>query len=216
MNRYLSSFRSKIAHYHVPERTSTNTRGVMEAFASRFMYLLMTVDELGMEHYFPVDTNIMNPYFFSYFIALTSGIFDNLAIETRAKYRLQFEGDNIPSRTSLHPKTGKYFLRAVKVANSLLREHIREHRNLISLIYSFREPAVHREAFRPLGHGGKRNFINFFVIDNKIKNMIKSCGDKPNRFDDMTIWGISEEYFILLEPYAFSKSVTRKLVEFCD
>lgn len=54
---YLSSFRSKIAHYQVPEKTSTNTRSVMEAFASSFMYLLMTVDELGMERYFPTDTS---------------------------------------------------------------------------------------------------------------------------------------------------------------
>jgi hypothetical protein len=69
---YLSSFRSKIAHYHVPERTSADSRDIMEAFASRFVYLLMTVDELGMEHYFPTDTDIMNPYYFSYFITLTS------------------------------------------------------------------------------------------------------------------------------------------------
>ena len=32
----------------------------------------------------------------------------------------------------------------------------------------------------------------------------------------MTIWGISEEYFTFLEPYTFSKSVTRTLVEICD
>ena len=211
---YLCEFKRIIPHRHGPARINSEKVQVMDAFVSRFTYLLMTVDELGKEHYFPTDTHIMNPYYFNYFVILLTGIFDNLAIETQQKYNLQFQGMHIPSRTSLHPETGKYFLKALRESNMPLRDHIKKYSQFITLMYVLRELAIHRESFRSMGYHGKKQFLDFFVIDDNTRNLIKMCGDKPLKFDELSEWGILQELFIFLEPYHFSKTATQKLVNF--
>jgi hypothetical protein len=39
-------------------------------------YLLMSIDEIRVQYYFPEDTRIMLPYHFNYSIASVTGVFD--------------------------------------------------------------------------------------------------------------------------------------------
>lgn len=65
---YWNSFRTKIKHYHVPTRKNPDLVHILEAFASRYTYLLMSVDEVGKQHYFPDDVDFMIPYHYNYFL----------------------------------------------------------------------------------------------------------------------------------------------------
>jgi hypothetical protein len=63
------------------ENKDTGIEAALDAFAKRFLYLLISVDELGKLHYFKKGNDKMI-LFHPYFISLVTGIFDNLAIYT--------------------------------------------------------------------------------------------------------------------------------------
>ena len=114
---YWIFFRYKIPHYNVAPPTSsslTTQNDILHAFAKRFCYLLIAVDELGKLHYFKNEDEIMMLYHFNYIISLITGIFDNLAIHTYQKYNIRFPSDNIPSHTSINSKVGRDFWMKLK------------------------------------------------------------------------------------------------------
>ena len=119
---YFSSFRSKIPHYHVPGSSAFEPRPILEAFASRFTYLLLCLDEIGIEYYFSKDADIMIPYHFNYFLPLATGIFDSLALAARDKYSLKFVGDQYPNETSLYGR-GEEFRKELKKHNPMLGDY---------------------------------------------------------------------------------------------
>jgi hypothetical protein len=214
---YWNSFRSKVPHYHVQTHGIFEGPRILEAFASRFTFLLMSVDEIGIQYYFPEDTQIMIPYHFNYFITLVTGIFDNLAIAIRDKYSLTFEGDKIPSRISLSSSAGKEFLKVLRQHSPALRSHIDLHRDFINLIYELRELAVHSEGFRSMGYRAKMRFTDFLVVDQNILNLIKMCGDVITSGDKISRWGVFHDHpFIFLEPYHFAKTAAMMLCSFSD
>ena len=104
---YLSFFRSKVPHYNVPTRANMDNKHIMEEFANRFTYLLCSLDNIGMQYYFPTDSDFFIQFNFNYFILLVTGIFDCLAIETKDKYNLKFKYDYLPNKTSLYGKLEK-------------------------------------------------------------------------------------------------------------
>jgi len=216
---YWNSFRTKIPHYHVPERENEGKVHILEGFASRFKFLLLALDEIGMQQHFPKDRDIMIPYHFNYFLSLVTGIFDNLAIETKSKYNISFDGDNIPSRISLSTKSGKYFLKEVKKKNAILKTHIDSYGNFIELINIMRQISIHREGFRDMAYKDSIGISFFLEIkeQEQVVVLIKACGDEPSEYDKFSRWGIfDDEFFIFLEPYRFVIAVANQLVIFCD
>jgi len=213
---YWISFRSKVPNFHVGDF-------FLDAFSIRFVYLLKTIDEIGFQYYLGVNNDTLEymQYYFNYFITLTSGIFDSLALATKNKYNLHFDGDHIPSRMSLDPSAGKEFLKALRAADPCLRAHINEYVDFIKLIYELRETIIHREIpqgirFECDEHDERWKF-NFIRIDQTIQNQISRCGDSNQKYDPISMWGvynISTEY--LLEPLSFVKSAARVLIEFSN
>jgi hypothetical protein len=214
---YWLSFRSKVPHYHVPYRAPFEKRNILEAFASRFTYLLMSIDEIGIRYLWLKDKDITIPYHFNYFISLITGIFDNLAIVSKEKYQIKLQHD-YPNRTSLSNTAGAEFLQSIKKYSSPLHSHIHNYREFINLMYELREVSIHREAFRDVGYTQNKKFALFFVIDQKIACMIKRCGDKLLYGNAMTNWGMINDSVVgvLLEPYHFAKAAGLKLVDFSD
>jgi len=213
---YWLSFRSKVPNFHVGEP-------FLDAFSSRFTYLLRTTDEIGFQYYLGVNNDTLEDmqYYFNYFITLTSGIFDSLALATKGKHNLIFSGDNIPSRISLDPSAGKEFLKALRDKNPDLREHINKHVDFIKLIYMFREVVVHREILQGIrfecDECNEKWQSNFIRINEKIKKQIHRCGDNNQKYALVSMWGvynISAEY--ILEPFIFVKSAARVLTEFSN
>ncbi len=213
---YWLSFRSKVPNFHVD-------KPFLDAFSTRFTYLLRTIDEIGFQYYLGVNNDTLDDmqYYFNYFITLTSGIFDSLALTTKDKDNLIFSGDNIFSRTSLDPSAGKEFLKALRDKNPDLREHINKHVDFIKLIYMFRKVVVHREIpqgtrFEYDGRNEKWQ-SNFIEINEKIKKQIHRCGDNSQKYDPISMWGIyniAAKY--LLEPFSFVKSAAKVLTEFSN
>jgi hypothetical protein len=219
---YFVSFRSKVPHYHV---VSTQ---ILDAFALRFTYLLRSIDEMGLQYYSGVSCDSMDDmlYHFNYFISLTTGIFDNLAIETHHRHNIKFSGDHIPSRISLQNNGGKHFLKELRAANPNLRNYINQHVDFINLIYNIREVVIHREGLKKLqGYVFKNNdaswTANFIVISKDTVQLLERCGDKPDRYNILSFWGMREvlyknELKLCLEPYKFAKAATLRLLEFSD
>jgi hypothetical protein len=213
---YWLSFRSKVPNFHVEDF-------FLGVFSIRFVYLLKTIDEIGFQYYLGVDNDTLDDiqYYFNYFIVLTSGIFDSLALATKDRYKLCFRSDNIRSRISLEKKAGKDFLRTFGKENPSLREHIKRYVNFINLIYKLRESIVHREIpqgmdFEYRGYNGKWK-CNFVEISEDIQRLIHQNGDKQQEYDLVSCWGIyniSDEY--RLEPFRFVKSATKVLIEFSN
>ena len=212
---YWLSFRSRVPHFHV-------CKPILNAFATRFVYLLTSVDEIGFQYYSRADNNAMDSmmYHFNYFVSLVSGVFDSLAIETRDVYSLGFEQH--PNKVSLNPKVGRDFLKEVRKSNRELRHHITEYANFMKLIYELRELVVHRELLGRMAIGSCRDMgpwrMNLFRISRDIALLIRASGDRSSKGDQITPWGVyrlaDTEY--LLEPFRFVKSVARKLVAFAD
>lgn len=210
---YWFSFRSKVPNYHVGDN-------ILDALASRFVYLLMSLDEMGFQYYSGVNNDTMEStiYHFNYFISLAAGIFDNLAIKAKDQFNLKFRGDNFPPKTSLNPNAGKEFLRALREKNPNLREHINSYVHLIKLIYHLRELVIHREMPPKTGfempHEWKANFIE---VDKNTIDLVSSCGDKNQEYEPITQWGLYKlgtKYF--LEPFHFAKSAAILLLSFSN
>lgn len=209
---YWLAFRSKVPNFHVGD-------SILEAFSNRFVYLLMSVDEIGFQYYLGVNNDTMDTtgYHFNYFISLLTGIFDSLAIRTNNQYDLLFKGMHI----SLNPRVGKVFLKAVGRKNPRLLNHVKKYLNFIKLIYQLREVIIHREMLQKIGvefEGRDESWkMNFFKVDGNIFSFIKQCGDKSQEYEVVTEWGIyrlHKDYF--LEPFHFAKSATRTSVEFSN
>lgn len=122
---YYRTFRSKVSHYNLPVQTDTITskKHILEALASRSTFLLLAIDELGFQFYYPNDTDMMIPYHFNYLLSLVTGIFDNLAIAAKNKYNITLLHD-YPSKISLSNTAGRDFLKELKKVNPALRSHI--------------------------------------------------------------------------------------------
>jgi len=213
---YWLSFRSKVPHYNV-------STSILGAFASRFIYLLMSLDEIGIQFYSGVDndTFLKTNYYFNYFLTLIPGILDSLAIETRDRLKISFNGDDIPSRTSLSGNVGRGFLRALRDKDPALRKHINDYVDFINLIYVLRDLVVHREALRGGGlEASSQDFeweTNVVEISDSAASLIKSCGDMETRDRRVTQWGVYRfSTKFLLVPYYFTKMATKKLIDFSN
>jgi len=212
---YWYSFRSKIPNYHVGD-------SILDAFASRFVYLLMSLDEIGFQYYSGASNDTMETtiYHFNYFISLISGIFDALAIKTKNQLDIKFDRDSIDSRTSLNPKAGKEFLKQVREKSPDLRQHIMNNIHFIKLIYDLRELVVHREMLPKSGFedSTKKWKANFITVNPDIADLITQCGDRSQDYEPMTIWGLYSvtPRFRFLEPYHFSKAAATALISLCN
>lgn len=210
---YWFSFRSKIPNYHVGDN-------ILNALASRFVYLLMSIDEMGFQYYSGVNNDTMEStlYHFNCFISLASGIFDSLAIRTKNQLNLKFEDDTIPARTSLNPKAGKEFLKALKDKNPNLRKHITDYVHLTKVIYHLRELVIHREMPPKAGFEMHREWkANFIEVDKNTIDLVSSCGDRNQEYEPMTqsgLYKLDTNYF--LEPFHFAKSAASLLVSFSN
>lgn len=76
-----------------------------------------------------LDDNFLIFYHIEYLVSLTTGIFDNLAIETAAIYQILLPNNKI----SLSSTAGRDFLRDVKNKNAVLKNHIDSNRDFINL-----------------------------------------------------------------------------------
>jgi len=214
---YWLSFRTKVPYYHVTKSATPLEKSILESLAQRFVFLLMSVDEIGFQYYSGVNNDTMDNsiYHFNYFISLVTGIFDSLAIRTFNQYELDFKGSNIPSRISLRNDIGRNFLRAVKEKNRELREHIHDYVHLIKVIYLFRERVLHREGLREVGFGHSDHWqANFIRVPSELLYYIKQCGDTEGDYEPWTKFGVYDKSFLL--PYKFAKSTTLLLSEFCN
>lgn len=212
---YWYSFRSKVPNYHVADN-------ILAAFASRLVYLLMSIDEIGFQYYSGVNNDTMQAmiYHFNYFISLISGVFDALAIRTKKQLGIKFDRDDIDSRTSLNPKAGREFLRAIRDKNPDLRKHITNHIHFIKLIYALRDLIVHREMLPKLSFemATEKWKANFISVDTNIADLIRRCDNKNQNYEPMTVWGLYDRLLgqWSLEPYHFSKAAAAKLAPFCN
>lgn len=216
---YWYSFRTKIPRYNVPERESQESVHVLEGLASRFQFLLLAVDEIGIQTYFPKDPRLMIPYHFYHYLSLATGILDNLAIVTKSKYDISFKDDNSPSKISISKNKGRDFLRQIRSKNLALRNHISDYSHFIYLINEMRQISIHREGFRDMTYQEISGISFFFEIikHSHIQELIKRCKDKPSEYDKFTKWGIfDDEFFIFLEPYRFVVAASTEMIKFCD
>jgi hypothetical protein len=223
---YWYYFRLNLPHYNVPipETTSlTDKNDIFNAFAKRFLYLLISADELGKLDYFKNEDEVMILFHLNYFISLITGIFDNLAIHTYDNYHISFPFDNTPSRISLYNKNGSDFLNEVEKVNLNLRNHIRNYNDFIVLIYNLREQVIHREGLKEMGFFHDFRISHAILISSDIEGLIKVCGDKPGPYKKISQWGIykysidqDNKKYYYMNPYYFARSASCKLVQFAD
>ncbi len=219
---YWCLFRARVPYYNV-------SNDILSAFASRFVYVLMSLDKMGIQYYSGANNDTMEEtaYNFNYFVSLVSGIFDALAIYTRERLQLRFSGDNIPSRTSLSRTSGRDFLRALRQSDPGLGQHVDNYSDFIRLIYDMRDTVIHREGLQRMGfeydgQNGERWVANFIEVSNQIGLTIRRCGDRNVPYDLITEWGVYparagiSPAFCFIAPFRFAKAATTKLAEFSN
>lgn len=208
---YLLSMRLKIPHYNVGDP-------MIDALSKRFEFILMALDEMGIQFYSGTNNDTMDMlYHFNYFISLTTGIFDNLALKTNSQLGINFIDLR---KVCINNNGGREFLREVRNINQTLRNHISNYMNLINLIYQFRELVVHREGLANAAfedHGDERWKANFIYVNAEIRERLRACGDANNDFDPFTKWGFYQLHDLhMLEPYHFALEATRNLIVFVN
>lgn len=213
---YLTSFRNKVPYFHFET-------DMLNSFCRRFEFLLKCVDEIGMQFFLGVnnDTEDDTMYNFNYFISLITGIFDNLALETKNRLNIIFKGDDIPWKISLNKKAGEDFLDALKQKNPDLRQHITTNADFINLIYQLRDVIIHREGVKTIQYGswfGTRSDEYIFVkISKELFDLINRLGDKMKKYDPVSEWGVHKDVLgYKMSPYDFAKSATLRLSEFSN
>jgi len=208
---YLYSMRLKVPHYNFGDV-------YIGALATRMVYSLTAVDEIGFQYYSGSNNDTMDDslYHFNYLISLITGIFDNLALETDKKLSIHFP---IKERISLSNRRDD-FLKEIRKKEPALRDYISTYANFIQTIYLFRELVLHREGLRNAGFSYKDKDIvwkaNFIRITEKMNDYIRNM-DSQREYDPFTEWGrylVHKEMFV--EPYHFSKSAVKLLIEFVD
>jgi hypothetical protein len=220
---YWYSFRLKVPHYNVDFTPKTNPtlaemlkNSMMDGFSQRAIFLLMSIDEMGFQHFSGVnnDTQEGMLYHFNYFILLMTGIFDSLALQTKEKNKLTFNGSDNPSRISLNSSNGKEFLKALKAENLLLRQHIQNNCDLIKTPYLLREAIAHREGLRATHFDDNGCQATLITVPTEFIECLRRLGDSNRTYVQMTDFGICSGSF--LDPFEFSKKIARLLFVFCD
>jgi len=210
---YWLSFRTKIPHFNVDD-------SIISALSTRFQYLLMSIDEIGLQYYSGVNNDTMHNilYHFNYAISLITGIFDSLSIKTNLLLNLNFS--NGP-KISLSNNTGREFLRAVRDSRPDIREHIHSEVEFINLIYSFRELVIHRDCLRSLIYQDEAEEgpwkANFIQLESSIANSIRTIFGSIkilNPFEESGLYEAHGEFF--LEPFSFIRKCVEKLIIFVD
>src|SRR5450759_2745183 len=147
--------RLKLPHYNVGDP-------MIDALSLRFQYILMALDEIGIQFYSGTGNDTMDNtlYHFNYLISLITGIFDNLALKTNSHLAINFVDLR---KVCINNNSGREFLREIRNKNQGLRDHISVYMDFINLIYEFRELVVHREglsstAFENMDEHWKANF----------------------------------------------------------
>lgn len=213
---YWYLFRLKIPNFHVGALID---EPFLDAFSTRFVYLLRSVDEIGFQYYKGVNNDTLDDmmYHFNYSISLITGIFDSLALVTKNKYRLEYRGDDIPQRTSLNPKAGKDFLRVLREENSELRTHIHNFVNIIKLVYELRELVVHGKLLEKSRFSSGLWKINVLKIDKSVL-MYFPRNNRRQKYKPVTEWGlyILNDEFVYLEPFDFIKRLVKLLFNFTN
>ncbi len=207
---YFLSMRLLLPHYNVGDT-------YLDALSHRVYYMLMSLDEMAVQFYKGVNNDTMDftLYHFNYFVGLTTGIFDNLALKTNAHLNINFQ---YKSKMGLH---NKEFLAEIRDKNPQIRAHINAYVDFINAIYLLREQIIHRDLLedvrfenRDNGNSWKANFVR---IPKELVECLNRLGDKPTEFDPFSEWGVyilhSE---IFLEPYCFSIAAVRMLGKFVD
>lgn len=209
---YWLSFRTKVPFYHVTKTTLPFEKSILDSFAQKFVFLLMSVDKIGFDFYKPVNNDTMDNtiYHFNYFVSLMSGILDSLALQTFNQYKLVFEGSQHRSRISLYKKSGREFLKAIRDRNPSLRKHISNYVHFINAIPILRERILHREGLQEV------NFDQACLIriPSEFVDRIKHCGDTEEDYEPWTKFGIYSHSFLV--PFKFAKTGTLLLSRFCN
>ena len=213
---YWLSFRLKVPFYNVGDH-------ILDALAQRFVFLLMSVDEIGFQYFSGVNNDTMDNavYHFNYFILLVSGIFDSLAIHTFRQYKLIFKNSDNPARISLCNDTGKDFLKAVREKNQTLRDHIQDYVHFVKAIYLLRDTVLHREGLQEASfdNRGKDEHwqANFIKVPNELVYCLKECEDEDGDYEPWTKFGVYRfNDIVYLEPYKFVKASALLLSSFCN
>jgi hypothetical protein len=194
------------------------------AFYRRFIFLLMTVDEIGFQFFSGANDDTMASivYYFNYFIALVTGIFDSLANFANRDLNINYQAG---PKISINPSAGKDFLSEIKKKVPSLNELIYHdiYMPLIQLIYEFREEIIHRDLLDEIGFhisraGSFEWGVNFLQIDHPVKQYIQQAGDRPRKYSIVSHWGVYKTDLDrdFLEPYTFVKVATERLVEFTN
>jgi hypothetical protein len=220
---YWYSFRLKIPHYNVDFTPKTNPtlvemlkNSMLDGFSQRVCFLLMSIDEMGFQHFSGVNNVTQEGmlYHFNYFILLMTGIFDSLAIQTKDKYKLTFDGSHYKNRISLTPSNGKEFLKALKAENLPLRQHIQDNCDLIKAPYLLREAIVHREGLRATHFDDNGWQANLISVPTEFVDCLRRLGDTNRTYVQITDFGVYSGSF--LNPFEFSKKIAQLLFVFCD
>lgn len=214
---YWDYFRALVPHYHVPNSLETHP---LDTLSSRFVFLLQSLDEMGMNHFKKIDNDSGDiiQYHFNYSIALITGIFDSLARAAQISYDINVDQQRGPSSISLSNRAGKYFLLELREHNPPLRDFIADNMTFINLIYELRENVLHRDFQRPVAIGTlTKTTMNLLKIPTTVIEFLIKLKDEKKKFDNYTKWGmhvIGRELYI--SPYEFGKTAATRLAKFID
>jgi len=181
--------------------------------ASSALNSLGTANIIDLRGFIDPDNLFILFYHAEYFIALVTGVFDNLALLTIDKFQIKL--DKI--RVSLSNDSGQEFIERLKAYDPSLVSYINRHRDFISLIYQFRNSVIHGEGLNRIVSPLVPNWSSFVKITPEVNYYLKRLGDDKSEYKIISKWGVFDQNsYLLLDPYYFAKHVLETLKMFTD
>jgi len=207
---YWNSMRLKLPYYNVGDP-------FINALGQRYYYGLMAVDYIGIQHYLGSNNDTIDMMLYHLFnlISFTSGIFDNLALQTNSHFDL----NEVNERINLNRKD---FRKKIRKVNSQLRDHITKYIHFIKLIYLIRPQVIHRELVQDTNvhhsDGDIECNFNAFQTTSEVKFRLSQLGDSSRPNDIFSEWGLYEIFkdHLFIEPFHFSKMLIITLKDFIN
>lgn len=210
---YFTSFTAKIPYYHRKDNLS-------ESFSKRFIFLLMSIDEIGKLYYQGVNdsTQMSILYNFNYFISLATGIFDNLALITNEKYKIFTD----KKKVSLNPDNANDFISKLEPKDRTLYTHIHDNIDFLRIIHKLRNRIIHQEMYNMAFLESGEVKLNTLIINGEIVKHLRCHPKEIDKTIRLKLWGVRRinvsngpnQY--LIEPFHFSKEAAKVLINFSN
>lgn len=191
-----------------------------KALISRFLNLLMSLDEIGIQYHNVTDKNsVFNSlYHFNYLITIITGIFDSLALITKNEYNIYTENE---IQITLNPDSKNIIRKGLKTLNKTLYQHLIDYSTFIGFMHKLRNIIIHNEMLKKGAFHISHDVVFKGVmipkeLFEKLKHHPYDIRDKNKKKDYWGVLSTDQDQNGYVDIFKFSKASSIETINFTN